>query len=249
MRAPDLTVTGNLDIGTESITPERCLTGEVTQFGYSDSGTATDAFDFRFIPTGGTLASFYAGQDIGVTHHLARVPRSRAVLPPTSAAPQGPLGSIAALWSSLSGYVYNDGLDNDGIKQAGDAGIPGVSVTLAGTDVAGNAVSLSTVTDSAGATRSPNCVPERTRSPKPNRPAGSTARTRKERRERASTGNDVLANIVLGAGVNGQNNNFGEVPMSPGIHVSKTDQRRAGGHGRSGVGHSRGKFRHLDLPT
>lgn len=42
------------------------LTGEVLQFGFEDTGTATDRYDFRFALTGGALASFFSGMDIGV---------------------------------------------------------------------------------------------------------------------------------------------------------------------------------------
>lgn len=43
------------------------LTGEIIAFGYEDTGTVTDRYDFRFAVTGGSLASFFAGSDIGVT--------------------------------------------------------------------------------------------------------------------------------------------------------------------------------------
>lgn len=42
------------------------LTGEILQFGYEDTGTATDRYDFRFSHTGGQLSSYFAGFDIGV---------------------------------------------------------------------------------------------------------------------------------------------------------------------------------------
>ena len=42
------------------------LTGEISGFGFQEDG-ATDLYDFLFVPTGGLLAPFYAGQNIGVT--------------------------------------------------------------------------------------------------------------------------------------------------------------------------------------
>lgn len=42
------------------------LTGEILQFGFEDSGGPTDRYDFRFLHTGGQLASYFAGFDIGV---------------------------------------------------------------------------------------------------------------------------------------------------------------------------------------
>ena len=62
----DLTLSGTLQNGSYS---GLLLTGEVSQFGFFDSGTTTDQFDFRFRVTGGALASLFtvAGQDIGIT--------------------------------------------------------------------------------------------------------------------------------------------------------------------------------------
>jgi hypothetical protein len=51
--------------------------------------------------------------------------------------------------ASLSGYVYLDP-DNNGIKEAGEPGIPGVTVTLTGTDDNGTAVTATTTTASDG---------------------------------------------------------------------------------------------------
>src|SRR5439155_597532 len=51
--------------------------------------------------------------------------------------------------ASLSGFVYSD-LDNDGVKDAGEAGIAAVQVTPTGTDDLG-AVSLTATTDANGA--------------------------------------------------------------------------------------------------
>ena len=50
---------------------------------------------------------------------------------------------------SLAGYVYNDA-NNNGIKEAGEQGIQGVTVTLAGTDFNGNAVNITTITAADG---------------------------------------------------------------------------------------------------
>src|SRR5439155_915967 len=51
--------------------------------------------------------------------------------------------------ASLAGYVYSD-TDNDGVKDGGEAGIPGVTVTLTGTDDLGNPVNTSTMTGADG---------------------------------------------------------------------------------------------------
>jgi hypothetical protein len=51
--------------------------------------------------------------------------------------------------SSLGNFVWND-LDGDGIQDAGEPGIPGITVTLTGTDGNGNPVNLTTTTDGNG---------------------------------------------------------------------------------------------------
>src|SRR5207244_5123660 len=51
--------------------------------------------------------------------------------------------------SSLCGFVYND-VDNDGINEPAEAGIPGTVVRLTGSDYLGRVVSLSTTTGSNG---------------------------------------------------------------------------------------------------
>ena len=54
--------------------------------------------------------------------------------------------------SSLAGTVYTD-LNKNGVREAGEAPIPGVAVTLTGADDLGRAVSLALGTDGAGAYR------------------------------------------------------------------------------------------------
>ena len=57
---------------------------------------------------------------------------------------------ITTLGHTISGFVYHDA-DNDGVKDAGETPLSGVTVTLTGTDYNGLSVSLSTNTDGAGA--------------------------------------------------------------------------------------------------
>jgi hypothetical protein len=65
----DLIVVGEVDADGDTIIDYAgtLLTGEVAGFGFADSGGTTDQYDFRFTVTGGALAGFFAGQDIGVT--------------------------------------------------------------------------------------------------------------------------------------------------------------------------------------
>ena len=50
---------------------------------------------------------------------------------------------------SISGTVFND-TSGDGIQQLGEVGIPGVLITLSGTDVFGDPVTLTVLTDANG---------------------------------------------------------------------------------------------------
>lgn len=63
----DLIVTGETVDPQGNVLKSPLLLGEVLEFGYLDSGGPTDEFDFRFEVTGGSLAGFYVGKDIGVT--------------------------------------------------------------------------------------------------------------------------------------------------------------------------------------
>ncbi|MCX6922688.1 MAG: hypothetical protein NT154_05655, partial [Verrucomicrobia bacterium] len=50
---------------------------------------------------------------------------------------------------TIGDYVWSD-LSGNGVQDAGEPGIGGVTVTLSGTDAAGNAVSATTTTDTSG---------------------------------------------------------------------------------------------------
>ncbi len=51
--------------------------------------------------------------------------------------------------SDPQGYVFED-INNNGIREAGESGIPNTTITLTGTDVQGNAVQVTTLTDATG---------------------------------------------------------------------------------------------------
>ena len=65
-----------------------------------------------------------------------------------------PGGGTTALFadtlSTLAGSVYVD-LNNNGVRDAGEAGLPGISIHLTGTDAAAQAVNRTAATDSSGA--------------------------------------------------------------------------------------------------
>ena len=126
---------------------------------------------------------------------------------------------------SLAGAVYVDfsptthANSNNGQRDAGEAGIAGVTVTLSGRDLSGNAVSRSTVTDSSGNysfadllqsdgsgyALSEGAIPAAAGSFNDGRDSAGTAGG-------STAVNDVVSAIVLGAGVQAGGYDFGELP-------------------------------------
>jgi large repetitive protein len=137
-------------------------------------------------------------------------------------------GSIAVQSSALSGRVYED-LDGDGQIDSGEPGIGGVTMRLTGTDSLGNAVSLTTTTDTNG--NWGFTVPAGSYNVAEDQPAayqpgitraggvtgvGSTAGTVPAGTSNGPNGSNAnrIDTIVLGAGGTSTNNNFGEVRPS-----------------------------------
>lgn len=116
------------------------------------------------------------------------------------------------LASSLAGNVYYDA-NNDGIFQGTESGIVGATVTLTGTDDLGNAVNLNTLTVAGGAYSFTNLRPG-TYVITETQPAGYLDGKDTIGTPGGTTANDVFSAIALAVGVNGVNNNFGEVLAS-----------------------------------
>ena len=122
--------------------------------------------------------------------------------------------------ASLAGFVYED-VNNDGIKQAGDSGIGGVTVTLTGTDDLGASVNTTAVTVGSGAYSFTGLRPG-------TYALGETQPTvYVDGKDTAGTpgGSTVTKNsitaIALGAGIAGTSNNFAERPTSD-LSLTKT---------------------------
>ena len=116
--------------------------------------------------------------------------------------------------STLSGYVYIDANDN-GVKDAGDAGIAGVAVRLAGIDDLGNPVSAVTTTDAGGA-YSFGILRPGTYVVTETQPAGylDGLDSRNGAVLGGSRTTDVIGGIVVGPGGDAPANNFGELVAS-----------------------------------
>jgi hypothetical protein len=116
--------------------------------------------------------------------------------------------------SSLSGTVFED-FNNDGEVDFGERGIPGVTIHLTGTDDLGNAVEQCMETDADGAYYFLNLRPGNYYLTE-TQPAGYTQGIDTV----GTAGGSLVATdqffVVLGAGVNGLNYNFGERPPSSG---------------------------------
>ena len=115
---------------------------------------------------------------------------------------------------SLSGTVYED-TNNDGVHDAGEVGIPGVEVTLTGTDVYGNPVTATTTTDADGNYTFENLVGG-TYTITETQPASHAdgIDTAGSEGGDATTVNDEISGIVLGDGVDGTDYDFGEIGLS-----------------------------------
>lgn len=155
--------------------------------------------------------------------------------------------------SSLAGVVFQDSNrsgSNGGIRQAGEAAISGVQITLSGEDAYGNAVSLTTTTDTNGAYKFTDLAPAGTAGyiltqtqPQtyvngPVAPPASGADAPSAGGSfaavtPASTADSVYTGIALGAGVDAVRYNFPEVrrPSLSGVVYVDVDFSDAYGSG------------------
>jgi hypothetical protein len=123
---------------------------------------------------------------------------------------------LAAGLSSLSGFVYCD-VNNDGVKQTGEPVVVGATVVLGGTDSLGAIVSETTTTDSTGAYHFTSLAAG-TYSLQETPPTGSATiggKVTQGTPGTGTTGTRLISSIVLAAGVDGQNNDFGEHIPTP----------------------------------
>lgn len=123
-------------------------------------------------------------------------------------------GALVRLPSSLAGFVYHDA-DNDGVKDVGEDGLAGVFVTLIGTDDLGNPVQMTVITNDDGSYRfadlRPGAYALSETQPEGVRDGQDTIGT-----QGGSTENDRFFDIFLPAGVDGTDNNFGELDLLAG---------------------------------
>lgn len=216
----DLVVAGNLDLDGNALTTADnlsgvLLTGEVSGFGFLEVG-ATDQFDFRFTPTGGALLPFWNGKDIGMTTTSEHSTFNNDFSVNFGGGAKGNIGVIAPLLSSIAGNVYADD-NNNGLFETGlgEVGISGVDVTLTGMDVDGLNVNLTQQTDVNGAYLFTGLRPGTYTITETQPTIYLDGQDTQGTPGNGTAGNDVFSNIQLAAGVQGVNNDFGElVPAS-----------------------------------
>ena len=112
-------------------------------------------------------------------------------------------------FSSLSGFVYNDKNDN-GILDPGEAGLVGVTITLNGVNDIGQNVVLTAVTDSNGYYQFTSLRPG-TYALLETQPTDYADGIDSVGSQGGSQENDRFFDIVLAEGIDGVNNNFGEL--------------------------------------
>lgn len=117
---------------------------------------------------------------------------------------------VAVLPSSIAGAVYVDS-NNDGVFDAGEQGIPDVTITLTGTDFVGAPVNRVTATGADGSYVFNNLLPgtyQVVETDPPFFPDGQDSAGS----EGGVEANDDISNIVLAANTNATDYNFGELP-------------------------------------
>lgn len=127
--------------------------------------------------------------------------------------------------SELRGRVWFD-LNNNGVIDTGEGGIGGVTIELTGTDVLGRVVNRSLVTDANGAFVFRELASGTYKLNEPQQPpATRNGITVAGSRGGTATAVTVLpssiSGIVLSDGAKGESYNFGEIPDSPDLRVSK----------------------------
>jgi hypothetical protein len=123
--------------------------------------------------------------------------------------------------SSLSGFCYYDA-NNDGIKEPGEPGIANVKITLTGVDDRGNAVNQTQFTAADGSYSFTNLRPG-TYQLNEFHPVGYLDGKDTIGTQGGVTSHDQFSNINLASGVNGTDNDFGE--LLPAAHTTPTPPR------------------------
>lgn len=108
------------------------LTGEIVGFGIQDSASTIDYIDLRLKVTGGSMASLFTGNDIGVSLAMENSTFDGSFNVSFQGAAKGNLGPIPPLQicsGTIGDFIWNDA-NRNGVQDAGETGIDNVSVSL-----------------------------------------------------------------------------------------------------------------------
>lgn len=141
---------------------------------------------------------------------------SNIVIPESKLAQHGVEYNFGEVNNSISGFVYED-TDDDGIKDAGEAGIAGVTVTLTGTDDLGAAVSIVTTTAADGSYSFTNLRPGTYKINETQPPNYDDGKDTVGDAGGTNSANDELSAIQLLGCTHGKGYNFGE-RTRPNLH-------------------------------
>jgi hypothetical protein len=129
----DFALTGDVDVNGDFVPDYLAingplLTGEISQFGYLDTGSTTDRYDFRFTVTGGQLASYWAGKDIGMLTTSETSTFTNNFNVDFHGGAKGQIGAIDKQSAHLSGHKYSD-LTGNGFS-GDDTPLANVTISL-----------------------------------------------------------------------------------------------------------------------
>ncbi|MDZ8025413.1 MAG: cadherin-like domain-containing protein [Nostoc sp. DedQUE01] len=123
-------------------------------------------------------------------------------------------GTVSFTPANLFGRVYFD-LNKNGILDPNEPGIPGVTLTLSGTNTVNGSVNLTTTTDATGSYSFSNLAPG-TYTLTETQPTDYNDSQETVGSASGTVGNDVISNISLTAGANATGYNFGQlIPNQP----------------------------------
>ena len=220
----DLVIRGGIDLDNNgSIDPLTeqgiLLTGELAQFGFVNNDGPTDNFDYRFVVTGGILASYFAGKDAGVIQTGEESTMADDFLTSFTSEAKGFIGPTPApLPSSISGHVYCDGGAMNGMYDSGEEGLA-TTLRLTGTDEAGRGVDRTVSTNPDGSYLFDGLRPG-TYTITEAQPAGTQDSTDNAGSFGGTVGNDIISNIVVPGGSDGVGYDFGEICTPPASSIS-----------------------------
>jgi hypothetical protein len=152
----DLVIQGGIDLNGDGVADVSgtLLTGEIAAFGAEATGTNVAKYDFLFTPTGGQLASYYSGQELGIVMTSEHSTFTGDFHVDSSGGAKGNVGGVGfvAMPASLGDFVWHDMYHGpthlvDGVQDAGEPGLTGVTVNLL--NGSGNFLE-STTTDASG---------------------------------------------------------------------------------------------------